>query len=277
MPRWRVRLLLLVALSWAAPILLPPGVAGGASLAGAQELSRALEQTLPRSDQARELDGVVREVKRAAGAGEHPVVVFDIDDTLIRWKKVGDQKVSFTEMPGAMDYVRTLSDAGAHIVYLTARPERLRRATERLLRRVGLPLGQDHPLMMMRPGETSFLRSKARARPRILALGRPVALFDNDLANVRLFRGQYPDARVFRVVGHSGSRDPRPELGRDGIRVLSDLAGSGREGRPLARDTARRPRPVMRERSQRARASRARRVLRVRGRVRRAAARARRW
>ena len=270
MPLWRVRWLLVVALSWATPLLVPPGAAAGRvslsaleGVARGQELSAALEQTLPRTDQGRELDDVVREVKSAAAAGQRPVVVFDIDDTLIRWRKLGGQKVSYTEMPGALDYVHALTDAGARIVYLTARPERLRRQTQALLRRMGLPLSQDHALMMRRPGQSSFVRSKERARPRILALGRPVALFDNDLANVRLFRGQYPDARVFRVVGHSGSSDPHPELGRDGIRVVSDLAGAGRElparvGGGRARGPRRMRGPTVPERSLRTRATRAR-------------------
>jgi len=184
-----------------------------------------LDRTLSSTRAGGELDDVLDQVRAARQAGRTPVVVVDIDDTILRWKKVGGEKVSASPMPGAASYLRALERAGARIVYLTGRPESARSSTRKVLRALGVPRGPRHRLLMNRlPPDRPIVDSKKAARAEILRVGTPVAFFDNDLANVRLFRHQYPGAQVVRVAGHSGSSDPEPQLGLDDVAVVSDFS-----------------------------------------------------
>jgi hypothetical protein len=183
-----------------------------------------LDRTLTRARAGGELDEVLAGVQAARQAGRTPVVVIDIDDTILRWRKVNGEKVSATPMPGAAGYLRALERAGASIVYLTGRPEDRRAATGKVLRALGVPRGARHRLIMNRlPPDRPIVESKEAAQAEILALGTPVAFFDNDLANVRLFRRQYPGAQVVRVAGHSSSADPEPQRGIDDVAVVADF------------------------------------------------------
>jgi hypothetical protein len=209
-----------------APARLALLVALAAGAAAAQAAPGSpLDRTLPEVRADGELDGVLADVKAARAAGRTPVVVVDIDDTILRWRKQGGEKVSASPMPGAAGYLRALERAGARIVYLTGRPEAKRAETGKVLRALGVPRGSRHRLIMNRlPMDRPIVDSKEAARPEILALGTPVAFFDNDLANVRLFRRQYPGAQIVRVAGHSSSSDPEPQRGIDDVAVVTDFS-----------------------------------------------------
>ena len=227
-------------------------LAGAAAEARPPSGASSLDRRLPMADGVRELRQVIEEVRAARRAGGRPVVVFDIDDTLVHWRKVDGVKVSSSPMPGAREYVRQLVDAGARVVYLTGRSEEMRDETRQVLRSLGVPLGSRHPLLMNSLPGRPIVEAKAAMRTRILALGTPVALFDNDLANTRMFRRQYPGARVFRVAGHSSTRDPEPQRGLDGVRVVRDLStrrtGGARRAERATRQMVRQPRLRTRQR-----------------------------
>jgi hypothetical protein len=124
---------------------------------------------------------------------------------------------------GAAAYARRAHGTGAQLVYLTARPERMRPGTEEVLRRFGFPLPGDQVQLWMKPddpsiGDEAFKRS---AHARLATLGRLVAAFDNEPGHVNDFRSTFPDAEVVLVAtGHSGREsalDPR-------VRVVPHLA-----------------------------------------------------
>src|SRR5687768_7378236 len=90
----------------------------------------ALDRSAPRAVQLRELRGVEREVTHLVRLGRRPVVVFDIDDTLVYSRRPG-------AIAGAAAYARRLAARGAKVVYLTGRQEKDRAITVAHLRRHG--------------------------------------------------------------------------------------------------------------------------------------------
>ncbi len=135
--------------------------------------------------------------------GSRPVVVFDIDDTLVTHSPAQADRPA----PGAVAYVNALARAGANIIYLTARKEGDRQRTTSLLQQLHLPLAGAANLLMndtRLPGD-QFKRS---AKPRVLAHGRPLAFFDNDLTHVRNYRALYPQSGVFLLNTVSHRKDP---------------------------------------------------------------------
>jgi hypothetical protein len=64
---------------------------------------------------------------------------------------------------------------------------------------------------------------KRSATPAIKKLGTPVAVFDNEYANVRMFRQRYPRTAVFRLDTTSIKPDPG---GKGTIFVINDFSES---------------------------------------------------
>ena len=108
---------------------------------------------------------------------------------------------------GAAAYARRAHATRVQLVYLTARPERMRPGTEEVLRRFGFPLPAAGVALWMKPddpavGDEAFKRS---AHERLASLGRLVAAFDNQPGHVNDFRETFPEAEVVLVAtGHSG-------------------------------------------------------------------------
>jgi len=162
-----------------------------------------LDRSLSRHETERRLRSLRSEVHHLARCGQRPVVVFDIDDTLIKHRD-GQQRAK----RGAVAYVNSLAEAGATIVYLTARPAYKRQSTESLLRTQSFPVGRGATLLVNDSGLQDATAWKRSARPRIIQLGTPVAFFDNDYGHVRAYRDQYPTSHVFRLNTRSGRPDP---------------------------------------------------------------------
>ncbi len=108
---------------------------------------------------------------------------------------------------GAAAYARRAHATGVQLVYLTARPERMRPGTEEVLRRFGFPMPGAGVQLWMKPddpsiGDDAFKRS---THARLASLGRLVAAFDNEPGHVNDFRETFPEAEVVLVAtGHSG-------------------------------------------------------------------------
>ena len=125
-------------------------------------------------------------------------------------------------IPGAPEYTARVHATGVQLVYLTARPERMRPGTLEVLTRYAFPLPGEGVQLWMKPEDTSvgdedFKRSTHHA---LGAVGRLVAAFDNEPGHVNDFRATFPGATVVLLAtGHSGRVGELAE----GIAVIPDL------------------------------------------------------
>lgn len=228
--RWRLPVALAFALSTLA-------VAPRAALA-----EHGLERTLSPAKTAHKLETLWQTIATMKAAGQRPVVVFDIDDTLLRSPRPGSQggPVLTRAVPGAAAYVRSLAALGAHVVYLTGRPEKgtNRQETMAQLARFGFPV--QNTTLRLNDTKLSPLEFKRSVLPDLHRLGTPAAFFDNEMENVRMFRSEMPaHVPVFRPDTHSTRPDPGPHAGpgaRGPVYVIHDFAPHGVPMRaPLAR------------------------------------------
>lgn len=222
------------------------------------------------------LEKVLQRVAEVAAGGGVPIVVFDLDDTVLRtsyrtkrvladWAaklppehdaiRAGIARLDPATMPyylkqtldragitdpalrkaadqawgngffgstymtmdrairGAPEYVRTLLQAGARIVYLTARDApRMRDGTLRGLKHRGFPMPEEsaHVTLMMKPDmKLKDVDYKESVTARIRALGSVVASFDNEPRNLHMFQQQFPGAAIVYVdTPHSDDAPP---------------------------------------------------------------------
>jgi ribonucleotide monophosphatase NagD (HAD superfamily) len=166
---------------------------------------------------AKQLNDVVDTVHEARAKGKHPVVVFDIDGTLLT------ERGRLKRIPGAQSYVNALAqDKGVQVVYLTGRREPARAVTEAELTHFGFPLGGNVKLMLNR-SPLPAVAFKKEAQAQILKLGRPVAYFDNEPINDRMFRAENPaGVKVFRLA--TTSSYPDYQNGNQGIDVIRNFS-----------------------------------------------------
>ena len=161
----------------------------------------ALSVSHPDSVQNRKLKDLVRRVGAMSHAGEQPVVVFDIDDTILR--QPGNRPVA-----GVARYLSRLRSAGSVIVYLTGRKTAEEAKTIRALNRAGVPMG-DGVHLMLNPSSRKTVLWKERAAGNLDRLGTTVASFDNEMQNTRMFRRVLPrKAEVFHLNTRSKAGDP---------------------------------------------------------------------
>ena len=195
-------------------------LAGGAAWAGTarQKLAKdALDKPVPSKVASEKLKGVRDKVAEMADSGRSPVVIFDIDKTLVTAPRGGGThngapSLNVRARPGAIDYVKSLQRAGGKIVYLTGRRTDQRDITVELFHKIGMPLGRNTHLLL-NPATTydkkQILEWKQSAKPLIEQLGKPVAIFDDNKTEVRMFAKDYPkSAEVFRLKASSHERDP---------------------------------------------------------------------
>src|SRR5262245_14792002 len=102
--------------------------------------ARSLEVSISPTRQKAELELILAEVRAAGAARQRPVVVLDIDDTLIDAGKGGFDPYG-PPIRGAIKFTKALLRAGARVVYLTGRRTNERKRTVAQLRKNGFPLG----------------------------------------------------------------------------------------------------------------------------------------
>jgi hypothetical protein len=232
------------------------------------------------------LEEVRRRVSAARTAGTTPLVVFDLDDTLLdgatrtktifvealrspsappgaedaleqldylclsdyvldvggnldradftpairRYLQDAWERVAFSEryldrevpFRGAAAFLSDLRARGATVVYLTNRNgRRLREATVRALESRGFPLERDGAMLVMQPGDSEdSLSWKQDEAERLSGRGTVVATFDNEPANVHMFRELFPTAVPVLVVSR---HRPRQAAVAPGTRCIVDI------------------------------------------------------
>jgi hypothetical protein len=174
------------------------------------------------------MNALVDEIRTHKAKGKTPIVVLDIDGTLLHG--IYPRTTVATEaMEGAANYAHRLAKAGAKLIYLTARPDRHEKRTVKQLQKIGVPLGGEHELMI-KPADEKDLAFKERAAKTINARGTMLALFDNELENLRAFRKNYPKTKAFRLATTTHA-DPSPKRGLEDITVLKNFAPLDKEAK----------------------------------------------
>lgn len=101
-------------------------------------------------------------------------------------------------IPGAVEYVNSLHEAGAMIVYLTGRDQpNMLEGTVAHMREVGFPIGIDRTILIMKPVPYSpSYPFKRTAYQTIDKMGRVVAVFDNEPSYANEVKKHWPWAQI---------------------------------------------------------------------------------
>lgn len=162
----------------------------------------SLDISVTQARATKRLDQFRQRVRTLSTQGKRPVVVFDVDDTLLR---IYTKKA----VPGAAPFVNALLQDGARVVFQCGRKESQRAKTTQQLTQIGLTVSDTTPLWLKPQSErASTLEWKRTQKPQIKALGYPLGFFDNEKVNARMFRMEFPKSTVFRLNTSSYYPDP---------------------------------------------------------------------
>jgi hypothetical protein len=159
----------------------------------------------------------IRDAMRAAGATDAEIAAH-AEPAKAYWRTVffTSEYCAIDEAtPGAVAYACRVAATGAQIAYCTGRHEAMREGTVRSFARLGLPLPGPGVHLLMKPTSAQSDDDwKEEAYLRLRALGRMVAVFDNEPTHINGYRKAFPDAIcVHLATDHSG----RPVVLCDGI------------------------------------------------------------
>lgn len=131
--------------------------------------------------------------------------------------------------PGAVECVKALRKAGAHLAYLSGRDvPNMRRGTMEALEKHGFPHSGGGISVFLKPayGQDDLLLKKLAIRT-IRSEGEVVATFDNEPANVRLFAQEFPRAMNFHFDSVYARRIELKGSGAYVIRSFAELGFCG--------------------------------------------------
>jgi hypothetical protein len=201
--------------------------------ARARATSVGLTRPVPDAMAAAKLNAVRQQVAKLTAKGKSPWVIMDIDDTLIR-------TVSFPKnaaVEGAVAYAKSLTQAGATIVYISGRKDQPAEYAKTVasLERLGFPLGSKGEIELNGMKLNTVLYKQEETNTLVKQLGQPVAVFDNEIANVRMFRSDLPaKVPVFRLDTASFSKDTG---GKGTIIVIKNFDPQGNDRKPASTRT----------------------------------------
>lgn len=114
-------------------------------------------------------------------------------------------------VPGAVDYVNRVVDAGARAVYLTGRDwPGMGKGTQTMLEYWGFPVDPRSSQLLMKPNaglDDAEFKDEALRELRID--GNAVALFDNEPANFHVFDKNFPEAWLVFFRSNCSSKEAR--------------------------------------------------------------------
>jgi hypothetical protein len=172
---------------------------------GHPEVQRALAGMSPR-----DFGWDVRDPLRERGVHESV-----LDDLLAFWQdRFFDGSWLRHDQPteGAVAFTHHLLDAGAQLLYLTARPEPTMGAeTREILPALGFPMGEGTSLRLKPSTALSdavYKRHMTRELPR---LGPVAATFENEPGHANGFLAAFPEARHYLVGDVHDPRAPAPD------------------------------------------------------------------
>lgn len=109
---------------------------------------------------------------------------------------------------GARAYVARIQQTGVRVVYCTGRHPEMRDGTLACFSREGIPLPEgDRVHLLMKP--TFQMHDddwKRVAKEQLLALGTPLAAFDNEPAHINNYRDQFPQAQCVHLLTDDSAR-----------------------------------------------------------------------
>jgi hypothetical protein len=130
-------------------------------------------------------------------------------------------------MPGAIELIKAIEEAGGEVLYHTARDPSMREETLALIAHTGLPLRDPDRNLVMGDRTGSKL---AAARRYAAERGEPVAAFDNEPHNAIAFRTAFRRAHVARLASTAFSSAPEPPAPWMRMWILSSLKLDGESG-----------------------------------------------
>ena len=148
-------------------------------------------------------------------AGVPAEVISTHKEPLLRfwWDRffASDYQLYDEAMPGAVQLVRAVHEAGLFCVYLTGRHHDLRPGTEQSFRRFGFPYDIERTRLITKPHiDDDDTQYKRDALAEIHTLGEPVLFLDNEPSNVNAFADDCPDALVVHLKTDHSPRPVRP-------------------------------------------------------------------
>lgn len=110
---------------------------------------------------------------------------------------------------GAIEYIQTLHQEGARIIYLTGRDiKRMGSGTAETLQHWGLPIDEDHKLILKPEKGMSDSHFKRDVMVELQAEHEEIWLFENEPVNIALIERDCPDVKIiFLDTVHSGRID----------------------------------------------------------------------
>lgn len=125
-------------------------------------------------------------------------------------------------IPGAREYIHSLADAGAELVYLTARRELDAGANAALLRATGFPFGQ-RASIYTRPHGEDIVAYKKRVSDKLLATRTISAVLDDDGGQQKMFAEVLRES--VRLTPRAGREDIERHLGGVLVDYTNDFHG----------------------------------------------------
>jgi hypothetical protein len=112
-------------------------------------------------------------------------------------------------IPGAVDFVRRVLDAGSQIVYCTGRHVPMRDGTLSCFSREGFPVPEGNPRvhLLMKPVlELHDDEYKLMVRDKVLELGEVIAAFDNEPSHINTYHEHFPEALCVHLATDDSAR-----------------------------------------------------------------------